>query len=93
MFNFTSLYSGSSGNSLLVETDNAKILIDTGVSAKKIVDALTSFDTNINDIDAILVTHEHTDHVQGLGTLSSKYNNSILFFLFFPSYYFYTFPW
>lgn len=74
MFNFTSLYSGSSGNSLLVETDNAKILIDTGVSAKKIVDALTSFDTNINDIDAILVTHEHTDHVQGLGTLSSKYN-------------------
>ncbi len=74
MFNFTSLYSGSSGNSLLVETDNTKILIDTGVSAKKIVDALTSFDTNINDIDAILVTHEHTDHVQGLGTLSSKYN-------------------
>lgn len=74
MFNFTSLYSGSSGNSLLVETEHTKVLIDTGVSAKKVVDALTSFNTNISEVDAILVTHEHTDHVQGLGTLSSKYN-------------------
>ena len=74
MLNFTSLYSGSTGNSLLVQSEHSKILIDAGVSAKKIVDALTSFNTNINEIDAILVTHEHSDHVQSLGTLSYKYN-------------------
>lgn len=74
MLNFTSLYSGSTGNSLLVQTENTNILIDTGVSAKKIIDALTSFDININNIDAILVTHEHIDHVNSLGTLSSRYN-------------------
>lgn len=74
MLNFCSLYSGSTGNSLFIESDNSKILVDTGVSAKKITDALTSFDVNIEDIDAILVTHEHSDHVQSLGTISKKYN-------------------
>lgn len=74
MLKFTSLYSGSTGNSLLVQSDNANILIDTGVSAKKITDALTSFNTDITKIDAIIVTHEHTDHVNSLGTISSKYN-------------------
>lgn len=74
MLSFTSLYSGSTGNSLLVQTENTNILIDTGVSAKKIIDALTSFDININNIDAILITHEHIDHVNSLGTLSSRYN-------------------
>ena len=74
MLNFSSLYSGSTGNSLFLQSDNAKILIDTGVSAKKITDALTSFNVNIEDLDAILVTHEHSDHVQSLGTLSRNYN-------------------
>lgn len=74
MLNFTSLYSGSTGNSLLVQTENTNILVDTGVSAKKIIDALASLGTDITDIDAILVTHEHIDHVNSLGTLSSKYN-------------------
>lgn len=74
MFNFCSLYSGSTGNSLFVESDNAKILIDAGESAKKIVNALSLYDVDINDIDAIVVTHEHSDHVKSLGTLSKKYN-------------------
>lgn len=74
MFNFCSLYSGSTGNSLFVETDNSKILIDAGVSAKKIVDGLSSINVDISNIDAILVTHEHSDHVQGLGTLSKKFD-------------------
>lgn len=74
MLNFTSLYSGSTGNSLLVQTQNTNILIDTGVSAKKIIDALTSFNTSIDKIDAVIVTHEHIDHVNSLGTISSKYN-------------------
>lgn len=72
MFNFCSLYSGSSGNSLLVQTTNTKILIDAGESAKKIVEALSSVNIDVNDLDAIIVTHEHSDHVKGLGTLSKN---------------------
>lgn len=74
MFNFCSLYSGSSGNCLLVETSNTKILIDAGESSKKISSALSSLDIDPNEINAILVTHEHSDHVRGLGTFSKKYN-------------------
>ena len=57
MFKFCSLFSGSTGNSLLVESDNTKILIDAGESAKKIVSALSLIGVDISDIDAILVTH------------------------------------
>lgn len=74
MFHFCSLYSGSSGNCLFVEADNTKILIDAGESAKKITTALTSLKVEPNEIDAILVTHEHSDHIKGLGTLSKKYD-------------------
>lgn len=74
MFNFCSLYSGSSGNSLFVETSNTKILVDAGVSSKKIEKALKDIDIEPNSLDGILVTHEHIDHVQSLGTLSKKFN-------------------
>lgn len=74
MFKFCSLYSGSSGNSLFVETDKTKILVDCGESAKKIITSLSDIDVDINDIDAILVTHEHIDHVKSLGTLSKKFD-------------------
>ena len=74
MFRFCSLYSGSSGNCLLVEADNTKILIDAGESAKKITNALTSLEIEPKQIDAILVTHEHSDHIKGLSTLSKKYD-------------------
>lgn len=74
MLNFCSLYSGSTGNSLFLQSDNTNILIDAGESAKKIVQALNNINVDINDIDAILVTHEHSDHVKSLGTLSQKYD-------------------
>ena len=74
MLNFSSLYSGSTGNSLFLQSDNSKVLIDSGVSAKKIIEALASFNVNVEDLDAIVVTHEHSDHIQSLGTLSKKYN-------------------
>lgn len=72
MFKFCSLFSGSTGNSLFVETENSKILVDAGESAKKIVSALSLIGVEVTDIDAILVTHEHIDHVKSLGTLSKN---------------------
>ena len=74
MLNFCSLYSGSSGNSLFIQSDNSKILIDCGVSSKKIEKALSSIEIDASSIDAILVTHEHSDHVKGLATFSSKFD-------------------
>ena len=74
MLNFCSLYSGSSGNSLLVETENTKLLVDAGVSAKKIENALQNINIEPSSIDGILVTHEHIEHVQGLGTISKKFD-------------------
>ena len=74
MLKFCSLYSGSSGNCLFVSSNNTKVLIDCGTSCKKICDALASIDSSIEEIDAILVTHEHSDHVQSLGMVSKKYN-------------------
>ena len=58
MFNFCSLYSGSSGNSLFVETENTKLLIDAGVSSKKIETALTNLEVDPSTIDGILITHK-----------------------------------
>lgn len=71
---FCSLYSGSTGNSLFVQGQNTKILVDVGVSAKKITEALNSIDIDIKEINAIIVTHEHIDHIRSLGTLANKYN-------------------
>lgn len=74
MFNFCSLYSGSSGNSLFVESENTKLLVDAGVSSKKIEEALANLEIDPTTIDGILITHEHSDHVQGLGTFAKKFN-------------------
>ncbi len=74
MLNFCSLYSGSTGNSLFVETSNTKLLIDVGVSSKKMENALTDIGVDPTSLDGILITHEHTDHVQGLGTFAKKFD-------------------
>ena len=74
MLNFCSLYSGSSGNSLFIETENTKVLVDIGLSCKKIEEALASIEESPNSIDAILITHEHSDHIKGLSTISNKFD-------------------
>lgn len=74
MLKCCSLYSGSSGNSFLIQTNHTKILIDAGVSCKKIETALNSLNVSPDEIQAVLVTHEHVDHTKGLAILSSKYN-------------------
>ena len=74
MFRFINLYSGSSGNCSFIESDNSKILIDCGASCKKTEEALNLYNTSLSDIDAILITHEHSDHIKGLATTSKKFN-------------------
>ena len=74
MFKFCSLYSGSTGNSLFIETNDTKILVDAGESCKKITESLSNIDISMDSINAIIVTHEHIDHVKGLGTISKKFN-------------------
>ena len=74
MFNFYNLCSGSSGNSSLLQTDNSKILIDAGVSGKKIQDCLKEIGENCADIDALFITHEHSDHIKAAGILSRRFD-------------------
>ena len=74
MLHFCSLYSSSEGNCFYVHGLNTHILIDAGVSLKKIEEALSSIGVDIKDIQAVLVTHEHTDHSKSLSTISKKYN-------------------
>ena len=74
MFNFCSLYSGSSGNCLFIETENTKLLIDAGVSLKKIEEGLDKVNVEPSSLNGILVTHEHSDHIKSLGSLSKKFD-------------------
>ena len=71
---FCSLYSGSSGNSIFIASDNAKLLIDAGLAGKKIDDALKHIGEESSSIDGIFITHEHIDHIKGVGVLSRKYD-------------------
>jgi len=71
---FCSLYSGSSGNCQYIKTDNATILIDAGLSGKKIQQEIVNIGEDPKKIDAIFITHEHIDHVQGAGIMSRRLN-------------------
>lgn len=70
---FCPLCSGSSGNSTFIEACGRRILIDAGLSAKRISELLEDIDVPVDSISAILVTHEHSDHINGIGVLSKKY--------------------
>lgn len=67
-----SIASGSSGNCIYIGSDSTHILIDAGVSRKKIVEGLKKADLKMSDISAIFVTHEHIDHTKGIGVISRK---------------------
>lgn len=73
MVKFCSLYSGSSGNSIYFGTEQTHILIDAGVSGARITKALQEIDVKPEDVGAILITHEHSDHTIGAGIFSRKY--------------------
>ncbi len=65
--------SGSSGNSIYVGSDRTHILVDAGISKKRIEEGLKTVGLKGGDIDAILITHEHSDHIQGLGVFVRSY--------------------
>ena len=70
---FCPLCSSSSGNSTFVEANGFRFLIDAGVSAKRITELLEDIDIPVSTIQGILITHEHADHVSGIGILCKKY--------------------
>lgn len=74
MLRYCSLFSGSSGNCIYVGTAGGGLLIDTGVSAKRIDESLKQREIDPRTIQAVLVTHEHTDHVAGLRVLGKRYS-------------------
>lgn len=74
MIKFCSLYSGSSGNSIFLGLGSTRLLVDAGLSAKRIIEALVSIGEKPSELSAILVTHEHSDHIRGVGILSRKFN-------------------
>ena len=68
-----SIASGSSGNCICVGNDRSHVMIDAGVSGKRIEAGMNTYDYTTPDMDGILITHEHSDHIMGLGVIARKY--------------------
>ncbi len=69
-----SLRSSSKGNATIVYSETTKILVDCGISGKTLCDAMCQAGLNPEEIDAMLITHEHSDHTKGVGVVARKYN-------------------
>ena len=68
-----SIASGSSGNCIYIGDDTTHLLVDTGISKKRIEEGLKELEIKGDELQGILITHEHVDHIQGLGVFSRKY--------------------
>jgi phosphoribosyl 1,2-cyclic phosphodiesterase len=66
------LASGSKGNSLFIETGKTRILVDAGLSAREILNRLSVVGVEGSDLNAVFISHEHTDHIRGAGTLARR---------------------
>ena len=72
MLSFVTLASGSSGNAALVSCGQTHILLDAGISARRITTALRGLGVDPAFLSGVLITHEHTDHISGLATLTKQ---------------------
>ncbi len=72
--NLCPLRSSSKGNTTIVFSKNTRILVDCGISGKVLEQCLSAAGIGMDTIDAIVVTHEHTDHIKGVGIISRKHN-------------------
>ncbi|MCL6617117.1 MAG: MBL fold metallo-hydrolase, partial [Anoxybacillus ayderensis] len=70
---FSVLASGSTGNAFYVETERERLLVDAGLSGKQLEQLFAHIDRHIQDVTGVLVTHEHSDHIKGLGVIARKY--------------------
>ena len=70
----TVLASGSKGNSVFVEMEGVKLLVDAGISTRRIKQELSQIGQDIAELDGVFITHEHSDHISGLATLAKKYH-------------------
>ncbi|MGK0700945.1 MBL fold metallo-hydrolase [Priestia flexa] len=70
---FSVLASGSTGNAIFVSDGDQSLLVDAGLSGKKMESLFQEIDRDIHNVSGILVTHEHSDHIKGLGVLARKY--------------------
>ena len=68
------LASGSTGNAVFLDFKHTKILVDAGISTRRIKNSLAELGVSIEDLDGVVITHEHRDHVSGLATMTKKYN-------------------
>lgn len=74
---FSILASGSQGNSAYLETNHHRILIDAGLSGKRLEERMQSIGRSLKDVEAIFVTHEHSDHCHGVGVLARRYGMAV----------------
>ena len=74
MHGFCPLASGSKGNCLYIGTEKTKLLIDVGISLRSLLERLAIIGVNLEEIDAVLVSHEHSDHVRGIERVAHRYN-------------------
>ena len=72
MIELSTLFSGSSGNSTLIKSENSAILIDAGRNCKAVCESLAKLNMTLDDISAIFVTHEHSDHISALDVMMRK---------------------
>ncbi len=70
---FASLGSGSRGNATLIEAGDTRVLLDSGFAAREVEKRLALLGVEADSLDAILVTHEHQDHIRGVGALARRY--------------------